>query len=349
MTGSVTENIDMQVEFLKVAHAGSRGCSRAATLFSAIAGLAAVFVSGFPDAGAAPVSAEEHYIVTRDAAIKKLSPLYDAGALDDAATRAEAAAFADLLVQMSAILKEPARAGFGPAKLNIETFYKGDEGFGTLDGLRFDAELGKSGEKAGGNGADGQYVEPKSHIIVTTQSLFERWLLVHKDWWDKGASNVPQRIGSALKDESFYTQAISSGAAVIKFNLLPMAKPANAAFVYGILAGRTQSEVPDAADEVFVSALADGKVYLAYGSIDPEVKIPECIAIRTGYNKRSEIAEDDLRFNKIDQKAYDKLGNLRQQGEDAFKRCFTQRAPQQPSFAEAIRQAQALLAAAMGR
>jgi hypothetical protein len=339
----------MKFEFLDTPRAASRGRSRAATLFSALAGIVAVCVVGFANAGAAPLSPEDKYIATRDAAIKKLSPLYDAGALDNAATRAEAAAFADLLTQMSAILKEPARKGFGPAKLNIETFYKGDEGFGTLDGLRFDAELGKSGEKAGGNGADGKYVEPRAHIIVTTQSLFERWLLAHKDWWDKGARNVPQRIGSALKDESFYTQAISSGSAVINFNLLPMAKPVTATFAYGILAGRNQSEVPDAADEVFVSALADGKVYVAYGSIDPEVKIPECIAIRTGYNKRAETAEDDLRFNKIDQKAYDKLGNLRQQGEDAFKRCFTQRAPQQPSFAAAIRQAQALLAAAAAK
>ena len=299
--------------------------------------------------GAVPLSPEDRYIATRDAVIGKFSPLYDAGALDDAATKAETAAFADLLVQMKAILGEPARKGFGPAKLNIETFYKGDEGFGTLDGLRFDAELGKSGEKAGGNGADGKYVEPKSHIIVTTQTLFERWLLAHKDWWDKGAKNVPQRIGSALKDESFYTQAISSGSAVINFNLLPMVKPASATFAYGILAGRTQSEIPDEADEVFVSALANGKVYIAYGSIDPEVKIAECIAIRTDYNKRSETAEDDLRFNKIDQKAYDKLGNLRQQGEDAFRRCFSRRAPQQPSFTEATKQAQALLAAAMER
>ena len=300
-------------------------------------------------AGAAQPSPEDRYIATRDAAIAKLSPLYDAGALDDAATKAEAAAFADLLAQMNAILGEPARKGFGPAKLNIETFYKGDEGFGTLDGLRFDAEFGRNGEKAGGNGADGKYVEPRSHIIVTTQTLFERWLLAHKDWWDKGARNVPQRIGSALKDASFYTQAISSGSAVINFNLLPMAKPASASFTYGILAGRTQSDIPDAADQVFVSALADGKVYVAYGSIDPEVKIAECIAIRTDYNKRSETADDDLRFKKISEKAYDKLGNLRQQGEDAFMRCFTRRAPQQPSFAEATRQAQALLMAAMGR
>jgi hypothetical protein len=316
---------------------------------SAMACAATALMIGLAQAGAAQPSPEDRYIATRDAAIAKLSPLYDAGALDDAATKAEAAAFADLLAQMNAILAEPARKGFGPAKLNIETFYKGDEGFGTLDGLRFDAELGRSGEKAGADGADGKYVEPKAHIIVSTPTLFERWLRAHKDWWDKGARNIPQRLGSALKDASFYTQAISSGSAVINFNLLPIAKPANATFTYGILAGRTQSDIPDAADQVFVSALADGKVYVAYGSIDPVVKIPECIAIRTDYNKRAEAADDDVRFNKIDNKAQDKLGDLRQQGEDAFMRCFTRRAPQQPSFAEATRQAQALLIAAMGR
>ncbi|WP_159008759.1 hypothetical protein [Bradyrhizobium sp. S69] len=297
------------------------------TAISAVACAALALMFALAEAGAAQPAPEDRYIATRDAAIAKLSPLYDAGALDDAATAAEAAAFADLLAQMTAILGEPARKGFGPARLNIDTFYKGDEGFGTLDGLRFDAELGRNGEKAGANGADGKYVEPKAHIIVTTPTLFERWLLAHKDWWDKGARNVPQRIGSALKDASFYTQAISSDAAVINFSLLPMAKPDSATFSYGILAGRTQSDIPDAADQVFVSALTDGKVYIAYGAIDPVVKISECSAIRADDNKR----------------------DLRQQSEDAFMRCFTKRAPQQPSFAEATRQAQALLMAAMGK
>ena len=59
-------------------------------------------------------------------------------------------------------------------------------------------------------------------------------------------------------------------------------------------------------------------------------------------------AADDLQFRRIDRKAYDKLGDLRQKGEDAYKKCFAERAPQQPSFAEATRQAQALLAEAMG-
>ncbi|HXL27733.1 MAG TPA: hypothetical protein VN968_00345, partial [Bradyrhizobium sp.] len=110
------------------------------------------------------------------------------------------------------------------------------EDFGMLDGLRFDAELGTTGERAGGNGADGKYVEPKAHIIITTQTILARWLRAHKDWWDKGLKNVPQQIAAALKDESFYTQAMSTDAAVVNFDPLPIAKPASATFAYGMLA-----------------------------------------------------------------------------------------------------------------
>ena len=209
--------------------------------------------------------------------------------------------------------------------------------------------VGENGEKAGPSGADGKYVDPKAHIVVTTQTLFERWLRAHKDWWGKKTNNVPQQIGAALKDESFYTQAISTDAAVVNFNTLPIAKPASATFAFAMLAARTQDAIPDAADEVFVSALANGKVYIAYGSIRPKVEVPACLAIKAGYDKKAEKAADDLQSNRIDRKAYDKLGDLRQQGEDAYKRCFTQRAPQQPSFVEATRQAQALLATAMGK
>ena len=183
--------------------------------------IVAVSLLGFANAGAAPLSPEDKYIATRDAAIKKLSPLYDAGALDDAATKAEAAAFADLLVQMSAILKEPARKDFGPAKLNIETLYKGDEGFGMLDGLRFDAELGKAARKPATMARMANMSSPRP-ISSSQRRRCSSVGCSRTRIGGQGRKNVPQRIGSALKDESFYTQAISSGSAVINFNLLPM-------------------------------------------------------------------------------------------------------------------------------
>ncbi|WP_136626494.1 hypothetical protein [Bradyrhizobium macuxiense] len=293
-------------------------------------------------------SPEDRYIAARDAAIAKFAKQMDAGQTGDAVDKAEAAARADLKVQLTTILSESARAGFGPAQLNLDTLYKGDEGFGMLDALRFDADTGKGGAKAG-QGADGSYVEPKAHVIVTTETLFTRWLQGHKDWWDKGSKNVPQQFDAALKFEGLYTQAISTDAAVINFNELPIARPTAATSTYAFLAGRTQDDTPDRADEVFAVALANGKVYIAYGGIEPAVQVPACSAIRAGYIKRADEAEEKLRRKQIDKKAYDKLGNLREQGEAAFRRCFTERAPQQPAFAEATRQAQALLETALGK
>ena len=312
------------------------------------AAAASCLLGALASANAAPPSPEDRYVATRDAAIGKISKLYDNGKADDAA-KAEKTVSADLLTQMKAIVAEPDRKGFGPARLNLDAFSEGDQGFGLLDGLRFDALVGENGEKAGANDAGGKYVYPKAHIIVTTQTLFERWLRAHRDWWGKKVKNVPQQMRAAFKDESFYTQAISTDAAVVNFGELPIARPASITSAHAMLAARTQDAVPDAADEVFVSALANGKVYVAYGSIRPKVQVPACLAIKAGYDKKAGKASDDLQSGRIDRKAYDKLGDLRQQGEDAYKRCFTERAPQQPSFVEAIRQAEALLAAAIGK
>jgi hypothetical protein len=249
---------------------------------------------------------------------------------------------------MRAIVGPLAYAGFGAGQLNLDTLSEGDEGFGMLDGLRFEATAGKTGEPAGTDAA-GNYVAPKAHIIVTTQTLLVHWLAVHKQWWGKGTANVPQQIGAALKDEDFYTQAISTDSAVVKLSPLPIAKPAAASFATAMLGGRTQDDVPNAADEVFAAAIAGGRIYVAYGTIDPTVKIAACDAIRADYNKRSEDASDALREGRIDKKAYDRLDNLRDQGESAFKRCFTARAAGEGAFAAAVKQAQALLQTALGK
>ena len=278
---------------------------------------------------------------------KKSRSLYDDNKSDDAAQKAEDAVRADLLAQMSAILDEPARKGFGPAKLNLETFYKGDEGFGTLDGLRFDSVLGDNGEKAGRNGADGKYVEPKAHIIVTTQTMFERWLRAHKDWWGKDIKNVPQQIGTALKDESFYTQAISSGSAVVNFNSLPIAKPAAATFAYGMLAGRTQSDIPDAADQVFVAALANGKVYIASGSIKPKVRSRPASRSGPATTRKPRRPTTISGSRRSTGRPTTNSATFAKRAKTPTSAASRRMAPKQPSFVEATRQAERLLSGAL--
>ena len=100
---------------------------------AAISGLAALcLVAQHSHAGAASPSPEDRYVAARDAAIAKISKLYDAKS-DDAAQKAEDVMRADLLAQMKAIVGDTGRKGYGPVKLSLLSFYKGDEDFGALD------------------------------------------------------------------------------------------------------------------------------------------------------------------------------------------------------------------------
>ena len=76
------------------------------------------------NAAAAPSSLEDRYVAARDAAIKKLKPLYDAGTMDDDGTRVEDTARADLEAQLRAILGPVVYAGFGPGKLNLGSLFE---------------------------------------------------------------------------------------------------------------------------------------------------------------------------------------------------------------------------------
>ena len=180
------------------------------------------------------------------------------------------------------------------------------------------------------------------------QTLFTRWLRAHKDWWDKGAKNVPQQIGAALKDESFYTQAFSTGSAVVKFSGLPVAKPAGATLVTAMLAGQTQDATPDAADQIYVAAIVNRRVYVVNGSIAPP-SVAACDTIRAEFEKKTTEAYERIPQQQRNEAAYDRMSNQRRRGEAAFKRCFAERAPKQPAFVEAVKQAQALLATALGK
>ena len=51
-------------------------------------------------------------------------------------------------------------------------------------------------------------------VVVTTEGLFKIWLREHRKWWRD--NNVPQDPAKALRHTSFYTQAMSTDAAVFE-------------------------------------------------------------------------------------------------------------------------------------
>jgi hypothetical protein len=274
---------------------------------------------------------EDLYIAARDAAIAKLKAAIQAEkrgptdsyganilAIDDQAR-------AKLERQMLVIVGPVAIKGLKEkGTLNLDTLIEGDEDFGVLDGLLYAS------------------TDNKTSVIVTTDSMFQRWLLEHKNWWGKDRSDIPQEPAAAVKESAFYTQAVVTDSAIIRFAELPIRKPAGATFAFAMLAARTQSEIPAKADEIFVALAHGGRVFVGRTqSFDPVGPIASCDAIRAELVKK---ATEAARKPPPDGAANsEEADSLSAQSEAEFLRCFAEKASRQENYAGAVRAAQSLI------
>jgi hypothetical protein len=288
-----------------------------------IALLLAVATSGLcPPSRAGAQTPEKLYFAARDASIAEITVAMDAySAIPDASRETKKAALdkatamnddalAKLEPQMRAIIGPVSIAGFDKdGKLNLDGLIKGDQGFGTLDGLTFAS------------------ADKKTSIIVTTASIFQHWLVEHKDWWGKNSRDVPQQPARAVKENGFYTQALMTDAAIVGFFPLPIRKPAGAAFAFAMAGSRTQDAVPEQTDEIFFAVAKDGRVFIGQTrGFDPIGPIAACEPARKA--AISPQRPDDRSQKKLEAK---------------FVSCFAARAKQQPAYSGAVSAAQQLM------
>lgn len=267
-------------------------------------------------------SREQRYLSTRDAAIAKVSAAMDSytampaeprkaksEALHKISTMDEAER-AKLEEQMRDIVGPMEISGFGPVgKLNFDGLIKGDQGFGTLDGLKFTS------------------MDNKASVIVTTTDIFRRWLAEHKDWWGTNGESIPQQPGRAVQVNAFYTQSLLTDSAIIGFTELHIRKPLGSIFVFAMLGGRTQDAVPSQANEIFIAVGRGGRVFIGQSrGIDAVGPVAACDGARK--------AALDYRPS-TDQKA--------KELQSRFLKCFSGWARYQPNYSEAVRAAQQLI------
>ncbi len=304
---------------MRAAVAIVRGLLAGAVVAAAVAALPAAVIAASPG---------QDYFTARDAAIQKIKALEDAKAPDDAAMKEHHRALADLQKQMRAIIGPVAIKGLAAAgTINLSTLSSGDQGFGMLDGLVFAS------------------ADDKTRIIVTTESIFTNWLRAHKDWWGDKVANVPQDAKAALASEAFYTQAIQTDAAVMKFALIPLRPPARAAFAFAMLAARSQDNSPPAPDEIFVTLLRGGRLYVADAPVQRKFDlIAQCDQVRRAQEKKADDIDAAYRAGgSKDDKLFDQYTAARAAADTLFLGCYAERAPKQSAFAPAVAQAQALL------
>ncbi|QHP70477.1 hypothetical protein EI171_26215 [Bradyrhizobium sp. LCT2] len=257
---------------------------------------------------AAPAHAatpEQRYLELRDRYIAKFSK----AAENDETSRQHDAALNELTGVLRGLVGPVAIKGLpAEGKSNADTLFKGDSGFGHLDGLGFASE----GDKL--------------QAVVTTMALLKHWLREHRE------DGMPQEIGAAFKSDRFYYQAIQDSA-FAKYAELPVTKPASASAAVAVLGVRGNGDLKGPPHEIDVVAIQGEKVFfLASSDAVKTAPIPAC-----------EKVWKQMMARPVDKK--DPRGDMTREDNamTAFTACFAKEAPSQSWFAAAVKKAQSQL------
>ena len=274
--------------------------------------------------GALAGSPEDDYVAARDKDIARIQRLTAAKTDDKKVDAEQTQMLADLQKRLAAIVGPFAVAGYPAAgKFTLETLSGGDIGFGQLDGMVHSA------------GDDGP------QVIVTTRGLVDRWLSARSTEKDADG-RLPAKLEAALREDGFYTFAVSEDAAFGKTAELAIAKPAGADLVVAALGGFAQDIGPNPRQEIVVTLQKAGRVYIASQVAKTAIgKIDACEAIWTAANKASEdLWKAYEKAGSKDEKLLDQRSKAEDDGDKAYRACLVAKTPQQAYYPALVKEAQ---------
>ncbi|WP_027536099.1 hypothetical protein [Bradyrhizobium sp. WSM3983] len=244
---------------------------------------------------------EQHYLDLRDRYIAKFSKAKE----NDATYKQHDAALNELTGLLRSLVGPVTIKGLpADGKSNVDTLFRGDSGFGHLDGLGFATE------------------GDKQQAVATTSALLKHWLREH------GKDGMPQEIDAAFRSDRFYYNAIQDSA-FAKYAELPITKPASASAAVAVLGVRGNGDLKGPPHEIDVVAIQGDKVYfLAASDAVKTAEIPAC-----------EKVWKQMMAKKLPQ---DSMAR-EDQAMDAYTKCFATEAPNQSWFAGAVKKAQSQL------
>jgi len=187
-------------------------------------------------------------------------------------------------------------------------------GVGMLDGILF------------------QSSSSSGSVLVTTESLLRLWLQEHKNWWKDDPLATDAK--TALQSSAFYTQAISTDAAVTIFAPLPIRAPAGATLAVAGLA--TQCNGSCSLPLYIAAAIVKGgRVYVALvdaalPATTPGAAPPSaCDAVWKDFHDRYKAAYAAYEAAKKTSRAYELLqaaSRIETEGGAAVDKCRKNRA-----------------------
>lgn len=290
---------------------------------------AAAFTAGLPlAAGATPL---DEYVAARDKAIAEMVAAAKAGKSDDdAVVKREAQALEDLGNRMISLVGPVNIKGLGSPTYSMDVlFYVDGQPSEQLDGVSVADDDGTT------------------RVIVTPAPIFESWLAARgKD------ADAPPGFGDGLKaaagTEYFYDAAFAfPGGGYTPYVALPV-MVAGGETVYawlGLYTDEMPADLPP--NEITLVRIADDQVMVGITEVKLEgASIAACDAIWQPYDvKVSALQEAVDKDNKPDDPRWDQIAEIGDEGGAAFRKCFAEKAKDQPFFAAATKQAEQLLQA----
>ncbi|MET4295418.1 hypothetical protein ABIB06_006429 [Bradyrhizobium sp. LB8.2] len=248
---------------------------------------------------------EQHYLDLRDRYIAKFSKAPE----NDETSKQHDAALRELTTVLRSLVGPVAIKGLpADGKTNADTLFKGDSGFGHLDGLGFVSE------------------GDRMQAVVTTIALLKHWLREHSE------DGMPEGIDAAFKSDGFYYQAIQDST-FAKYAELPITKPAGVSAAVAVLGVRGNGDLKGPPHEIDVVAIQGEKVFfIAASDAVKTAEIPACEKVWKQVMARP-IDKEDPR------------GDITREDNamTAFTKCFAKAAPSQSWFAAVVKKAQAQL------
>ena len=252
---------------------------------------------------------EERYVESRDrftAQFKKSTAAGDEGP-----------ALAELERQMRAIIGPADIEGFPKqGTINLPTL-RTDPDLDQIDGLRFDAK----GES----------------LVITTKSLLAHYLTHHP--------SLPRTMGELAKDGDFYRHVFHADAGVTPSVEIPVTGPGHLSLVHAFLGVSSQDIGPLIPRELFVLHARGNRIFIVTAPATAAVPpIPRCGDEWEQHDRKSATAYETYRTSGLtDKKSFDDYLRYREEGFQAFHRCFAEEAPKRPFFEVLTQQAQSIV------
>lgn len=264
---------------------------------------------------------DEAFIAERDAFITKFNPPGDPVAPTDAATKDMEKARAELAKRLRSLIGPLNVKGFsGEGEYSVGSLFRGDMEFGQLDGLVF-----KKGKEA--------------RLTVTTVAIAGPWTKSPDGFVEN--NDAPKDLPTALTLDAFYTRATISDAAASNMGELPVTKPAGVDFVYAMLAIRRQDTGPGPAEEMLIGAIVPPRVYVLSTPIAKIQMMPACAKLlKDAEAKADKMVADDEKSKTRNENIGDEADKVRDQGDEAMRKCFAEKVKSDPAFAKLTKQAQ---------